>query len=419
MAALPASQLLLLSIVLLLSLAAINWLFWRRSRPDAAQRKRTNNGRTFRVRGIPADWDTKRLTSLLMETFDLVPTVTSLAQEIQTGVQSATVSFQAASDVLRMPEPGTSIRLPRSLNEEASRRAYLQLDDDFHGMTTLFTPPEDDHRVDIIALSGLGGHAFGSFKQRAGDYMWLRDALPDDLTRDTTGRPMARVVTFGYESGVAGSKNIQNLEDLGTMLHNSLLPLISSPITLISLSKSKNEEDQRLLQAVYGIVFFGVPHDGMDIMSLIPMVGDGPNRFLVESLSRINSQILSIQQREFESALGGQGDSEVVCFYETEESPTAQQDSAGGWAMEGPPAILVTKASATHGRSWENGPEHFCAVARTHSNMVKFSPHDPEYDKVRDRLRGLAHRALRLPSQGRHPPKPQRLPGRHALRCPR
>lgn len=148
MAALPASQLLLLSIVLLLSLAAINWLFWRRSRPDAAQRKRTNNGRTFRVRGIPADWDTKRLTSLLMETFDLVPTVTSLAQEIQTGVQSATVSFQAASDVLRMPEPGTSIRLPRSLNEEASRRAYLQLDDDFHGMTTLFTPPEDDHRVE-------------------------------------------------------------------------------------------------------------------------------------------------------------------------------------------------------------------------------------------------------------------------------
>lgn len=63
----------------------------------------------------------------------------------------------------------------------------------------------------------------------------------------------------------------------------------------------------------------------MDIASLIPMVGDGPNRFLVESLSRVNSQILSVQQREFESALGVQGDSEVVCFYETEESPTAQQ----------------------------------------------------------------------------------------------
>ena len=55
------------------------------------------------------------------------------------------------------------------------------------------------------------------------------------------------------------------------------------------------------------------------------MAGDGRNRFLVESLSQDNSQILSYHQREFESALGGQGDSEVVCFYETEESPTAQQ----------------------------------------------------------------------------------------------
>ncbi|KEY71346.1 hypothetical protein S7711_10245, partial [Stachybotrys chartarum IBT 7711] len=382
---------------------------------DAVQRKHTNNGRTFRVRGIPADWDTKRLASLITETFDLVPTISSLAQEIQSGVQSATVSFQAAPDVLRMLGLGRSIPLPRLSNEKASRRVYLQLDADFHGMTTLFVPPEDDHRVEnyIVSL-----HSQASAATRL-------DLLSNEqviicgygmrchtISPETTGRPMARVVTFGYESGVAGSNNIQNLEDLGTMLHNSLLPLISSPIVrpvifiahslgglivkqaLISLSKSKNEEDQRLLQAVYGIVFFGVPHDGMDITSLIPMVGDGPNRFLLESLSRINSQILSIQQREFELALGGQGDSEIVCFYETEESPTAQQDSAKGWAMEGPRVVLVAKASATHGRSWENGPEHICAVARTHSNMVKFSPHDPEYDKVRDRLRGLAQRAL-------------------------
>ncbi len=62
----------------------------------------------------------------------------------------------------------------------------------------------------------------------------------------------------------------------------------------------------------------------MDISSLIPMVGDGPNRFLVESISRINSQILSTQQREFHTALGKEGSSEIVCFYETLESRTAQ-----------------------------------------------------------------------------------------------
>src|SRR4051812_45460389 len=93
---------------------------------------------------------------------------------------------------------------------------------------------------------------------------------------------------------------------------------------MITLSKSENEDDVRLLRSVYGIVFFGVPHDGMDTSSLIPMVGDGPNRFLIESISRINSQILSIQQREFHIALGAEHGSEIVCFYETVESPTAQ-----------------------------------------------------------------------------------------------
>jgi hypothetical protein len=83
-----------------------------------------------------------------METFDLVPTITSLAQEIQNGVQSAIVSFQAAPDVLRTLGLGRSIPLPRLSNEKASRHVYLQLDADFHGMTTLFAPPEDDHRVE-------------------------------------------------------------------------------------------------------------------------------------------------------------------------------------------------------------------------------------------------------------------------------
>lgn len=84
--------------------------------------------------------------------------------------------------------------------------------------------------LSIVALSGLGGHAFGSFKERGGTYMWLRDSLPYDLTRQDTGRPMARVTTYGYESAVAGSKNIQNLEDLATSFHHSLSALVSGPI---------------------------------------------------------------------------------------------------------------------------------------------------------------------------------------------
>lgn len=63
----------------------------------------------------------------------------------------------------------------------------------------------------------------------------------------------------------------------------------------------------------------------MDIRSLISMVGDGPNRFLLESIGLFSSQILSIQKREFPEVLGGQGESEIICFYETRMSPTALQ----------------------------------------------------------------------------------------------
>ncbi|KAK0720516.1 hypothetical protein B0H67DRAFT_552679 [Lasiosphaeris hirsuta] len=328
---------------------------------------------------------------------------------------TATVTFGNAAS----PGPTRRILLSEPPEDRPSRDQYVILDDDFYGVTTLFAPPSEDHKVDVVAISGLGGHAFGSFKERDENYMWLRDALPFDLTGEDTDRPIARVMIYGYESAVAQSRSIQNLSDLASSFHNSIRALAYPPTvrpiilvahslggliikqcsnvlseqTMIALSKSKEEDDRQLTKAVYGIVFFGVPHDGMDTSSLIPMVGDGPNRPLVNSLSRINSEILSIQQQEFHTALGNEGNSEIVYFYETVESPTAAQGTDGKWSMTGPPATLVTKSSATHCRPWENGPEYVCAVARTHSDMVKFRPQDHEYDKVRERLRGLARRA--------------------------
>ncbi|KAK4444370.1 P-loop containing nucleoside triphosphate hydrolase protein, partial [Podospora aff. communis PSN243] len=372
--------------------------------PDMYARRRNGlvtaaplkDGKTFRVRGVPLQWDAKDLRSFLAEHHQSAdPTVKSIALEIDGWSRTGT----------------TRILLPKPPGDQLNRNKDLIIDDEFHGITTLYAPPPEDHKVDIIALSGLGGHAFGSFKERGGTHMWLRDALPYDLTHEDTDRSMARVMTYGYESAVAGSKNMQNLEDLATSFHNSLLALVSAPAVkpiilvahslgglivkqaVITLSKSKNEDDQRLIQAIYGIVFFGVPHDGMDTSSLIPMVGDGPNRFLIESINRIGSQILSIQQREFHAALGEKSHSEIVCFYETLESPTAQVKD-GKWEMKGPTAVLVTKSSATYYRPWEDGAKHICAVARKHSDMVKFGPQDHEYDKARERIRGLARRAL-------------------------
>jgi hypothetical protein len=63
----------------------------------------------------------------------------------------------------------------------------------------------------VIAISGLGGHAFGSFKERHESFMWLRDALPLDV-------PGARILIYGYDTRLVRSSSFQNLMDLGNAL---------------------------------------------------------------------------------------------------------------------------------------------------------------------------------------------------------
>ncbi|KAL6796140.1 hypothetical protein GGI42DRAFT_95189 [Trichoderma sp. SZMC 28013] len=138
----------------------------------------------------------------------------------------------------------------------------------------------------------------------------------------------------------------------------------------------------------------------MDISSLIPMVENGPNRFLLESIGLFSSQILSIQHREFLETLSAQGDSKIISFYETRMSPTAIKDERGNWKIAGPAAVLVSKSSATHCR--ENGPQFICAIDRTHSEMVKFGPEDDEYEKVIELIQSLV-RDVRRTQESRHP----------------
>ena len=67
----------------------------------------------------------------------------------------------------------------------------------------------------IIALSGLGGHAFGSFKERKGNHMWLRDDLPKDF-------PHARILIYGYDTKLEDSQSIQDLEAIAGTFRTAL-----------------------------------------------------------------------------------------------------------------------------------------------------------------------------------------------------
>lgn len=60
--------------------------------------------------------------------------------------------------------------------------------------------------ISIIAVTGLAGHAFGSWKSRTSGKMWLRDFIPSDIAN-------ARILTYGYDTHLAGSNSNAHIND--------------------------------------------------------------------------------------------------------------------------------------------------------------------------------------------------------------
>jgi hypothetical protein len=70
-------------------------------------------------------------------------------------------------------------------------------------------------RVSCIAITGLSSHPFGSWKQRNGQHMWLRDSLPNDLKG-------ARVLLYGYDTSLLQSQTFQNVDDIAITFCKSI-----------------------------------------------------------------------------------------------------------------------------------------------------------------------------------------------------
>jgi len=71
-----------------------------------------------------------------------------------------------------------------------------------------------DH-VSCLAITGLGSHPFGSWKQRNGQHMWLRDGLPCDLKG-------ARILSYGYNTNLLRSQAFQSVDDIATAFSVSI-----------------------------------------------------------------------------------------------------------------------------------------------------------------------------------------------------
>jgi hypothetical protein len=216
-----------------------------------------------------------------------------------------------------------------------------RVDKDFIGFTPLSDP--DDANVDIVAVTGLGGHALGSFRSADGMSVWLRDFAPQDI-------PQARFVTYGYDTAVVASDNNQGVRELARTLLDGLAifrqrtqtqrrPLlfvchslggVVLKEALVMSSKVTEVKYKKLLEAAtvtYGLVFMGVPNLGLKHNQLETVVKGRRNEGFVKDLL-VNSdgeasQFLTYLTDEFSDLDKRRSlPFEIVSYYETVSSPT-------------------------------------------------------------------------------------------------
>ena len=116
------------------------------------------------------------------------------------------------------------------------------------------------HIHSVIAITGLGGHAFGSWRSRIPiEYpidrpMWLRDFLPKEF-------PNARIMTYGYDSSLRQSNGanitdyrrgfIQCLQNCRRQCPVSLC-LMELPSMILTISLCYIEASDRLHRPQFG-----------------------------------------------------------------------------------------------------------------------------------------------------------------------
>lgn len=181
----------------------------------------------YRVSGLPPARSIEDTAGLLERSPDTSSEksglqITSLAEDCyQSNRQVATLTFSKTPESLLAlnDENQWAIKLlDKDYVSDTGRNEALIFDTHFCGLTPLNTVGTTADSTDCIVVCGLGTNAFGTFKEKGGSYMWLRDSLPSDL-------PNMRVLLYGYKSELRDSYSNQNVSIIADNLagHFSIL----------------------------------------------------------------------------------------------------------------------------------------------------------------------------------------------------
>lgn len=265
---------------------------------------------------------------------------------------------------------------------------HLEIDTDFLGFTPLnIVDDSKPGQIDCIFVSGLSSHAYGSWKERGGRFMWPVD------TEDRRP-PHARFLLWGYNSSLVDSVSFQDIEDIGESLSTALkgihpffaqdeksdhnLEFEARPIIFIAHSLGglivkdairQMAKDSAYIKCIYGLVFFGVPHHGLLVEPWLQIIGQRANADLVRSL-KPESRVLQRLDEDFRKAFRVPG-SRVISVYETMQSSTTQEESPGIFRRSGSSQVLVSRSSACG--TWPKSVLYTpFAINRTHEDLPKF-----------------------------------------------
>lgn len=231
--------------------------------------KRLRSDWTWRIRGVPLDWTKSCLQSFFNDwDSSSQPIIVSLACELDGEFQTGTILFQNLSDEHQEDADGC-ISLTRPGGGHFTDDSAMVLDYHFEGITTLHVPEPESHKVEyvpnrlrevtgttfltnhsVIAISGLGGHAFGSFKAKGKAYMWLRDSLPKRLE-------IARIMVYGYRLDVANSTSIETIADLAFCFRKTILPLAGTRRPTIIIGHSLGGLVVKQVRSSISLIFSG------------------------------------------------------------------------------------------------------------------------------------------------------------------
>ncbi|KAI5847651.1 hypothetical protein DFP73DRAFT_348217 [Morchella snyderi] len=177
----------------------------------------------FRIRGIPPHWESEDVMEHLKSNMHVYNELDWKAARLSGPFpspfgdsQCALLNLDRCTDHL-----GTIFSDQKteeySVIEVNQKTFHMVIDRHFYDLTPL-NKPSLPIVADVIAITGLGGHAFGSWRSRRRTSrpierpMWIRDFLPERF-------PNTRIMTYGYNCSLVNPNETrmmdyrQNLDD--------------------------------------------------------------------------------------------------------------------------------------------------------------------------------------------------------------